>query len=141
MSTETTNQPNAEACRQAWDVLTTALEGGYAEEFTVLDLKREGEDQVIIWATVIPTEGYEPEPEAEWPLPQHLPFKLDERTITKGFLRYTAWVAKEDPAHRSYLGQQWAECHDPDDRDWAYLDAIGADAVLQFAIYGEVVFS
>lgn len=136
--TETTHKD-----QDAWDVLTTALEGGYTEEFQVIDYKRdETRDHVITWAKVRLAEGYEATALVDGvavDLPLDWTETLDAATIRTGFRRYTAWVRENDPAHRTYLGQQWAIAHD-EDATWADLDAIGADAVLQFACFGEVIF-
>lgn len=119
----------------ARDVLTTALEGGYAEEFVVLDLERDPDDYTVLWAKVRLAEGYEVDS-----LPLDWTETLDVLTIRNGFRRFTKWVQENDPAHRSYLGEQWAIAHDSEGSGWDELDAIGADAVLQFACFGEVVF-
>jgi hypothetical protein len=121
-----------------YDVLTTALEGGYAEEFLVLDHKRAGADQghVLLWAKVTCSEGYEQEPLED----QDRHLVLDPDRIRTGFSRYTTWVRENDPDHRTYLGEQWAIAHDPEGTGWDEVDAIGADAVLQFAVFGEVIF-
>jgi hypothetical protein len=123
--------------QEAWDVLTTALEGGYAEEFLVVDFKRDHErGHVITWARlkVDPYNGGIGDDR------DHQVWDVDASFVRSGFRRYTAWVKEHDPAHRSYLGEQWAIAHDPEGDGWAELDAIGADAVLQFACFGEVVF-
>jgi hypothetical protein len=120
--------------RQAVDVLTTALEGGYAEEWSVVEYARDPEDQSITWAKV--RLDYQEHDE-----PGEI-FLLTPSVVRTGFARFTAWVWEHDPAHRSYLGEQWAEVHDIEGgTDWGYLDAIGADAVLQFALLGEVIYS
>jgi hypothetical protein len=115
------------------DILTTALEGGYAEEFTVLDYYRDHEaDHVITWAR-LQCEEHDRNAEGEV---QHL-WEIDGHDVRIGIARLVAWSAEHDPGRQSYLGSQIDEGL----RDgWEYLDAIGADAVLQFACFGEVVF-
>lgn len=117
--------------QEAWDVLTTALEGGFAEEFEVVSYERSEEhDHVITTARLFCSE-HAVEGVQFW--------TVDAKAIRRGFQRFTAWVRENDPAHRSYLGEQWAIAHD-EDAGWDELDAIGADAVLQFACFGEVIF-
>lgn len=134
------NETTTHKDQVAWDVLTTAFDYGYTEEwFEVLDHERNDHDSTIRWAKVRLSEGYGDEDPAS-PLQASAEWFLDARTVRRGFKRYTAWVRENDPAHRSYLGEQWAVAHDPEGSGWDELDAIGADAVLQFACFGEVVF-
>jgi hypothetical protein len=116
---------------QLFDILTTALEGGYAEEFDVLEHTRRPADAVITFALVQSSEGYEHDDTdgRSW--------VLDAPMLRMGLHRFAEWVAKEDPECRTYLGSQFTEGKE---EGWEYLDAIGADAVLQFACFGEVVF-
>lgn len=114
---------------QMFDILTTALEGGYAEEFVVLDHSRRDSDSVIYFATVRCEEHALPDGTDQW--------NLDATTLRAGLQRYADWVAAQGPGHSSYLSEQFAEGQA---EGWEYMDAIGADAVLQFATFGEVVF-
>jgi hypothetical protein len=117
------------------DVLTTALESGYAEEFEVVAHTRDPESLAITSATVAMSEGYEDDDRDEdWR------FTFTPHTLRTGADRFAAWVRDNDPAHRTYLGEQYAEAIDPD-CEWGYLDAIGSDALLQFAAFGDVIYS
>jgi hypothetical protein len=114
-----------------YDVLTTALEGGYAEEFEVLDHTR-GEDLTIQHA-VLRCEEHDVNGVNEW--------TLNAAELRQGWIRFQEWVKANDPGpreeKRTYLGQQWAEGAED---GWGYMDAIGSDALLQFACFGEIVF-
>lgn len=126
--------------RQCEDVLTTALEGGYAEEFRVHQHERNPEDARIIWA-IATSDGYEGEETEVLEEHRHgdtvYGVRFDAALVRKGLERLDAWVREDEDRQETYLGQQWQEGRED---GWEYLDAIGADAVLQFAAFGEVVY-
>jgi len=111
-----------------YDVLTTAVEGGYMEEFEILAITRRESDSVVTSVTVHCAD-HDVEGISTW--------ILGPAEIRVGLERYARWIADNDPGFRSYLGEQWREASVD---GWGYFDAIGADAVLQFACFGETVF-
>lgn len=113
---------------ELFGILTTALEGGYAEEFEVLDYTRRDSDSVIIKAR-LHCSDHDVEGVDTW--------DITPARMRQGLERWYEWQKANDPEHKTYLGEQYAEGA----RDgWDCLDAIGADAVLQFACFGEIVF-
>lgn len=112
-----------------FSILTTALEGGYAEEFEGVKYTRREKDSLITSAT-LRCDEHDVEGVNEW--------DLDIVSLAIGLQRYADWVSAEDPGRKTYLGQQFSEAQAD---GWDCFDAIGADAVLQFACFGEVVFN
>lgn len=114
--------------QQAVDILTNAVEGGFMEEFRIIRRVQHTETYETLALSVV-CEDHDVDGVNTW--------VVGPEDIRRGIDTYGAWIANEDPAMRSYLGEQWREALED---GWEYFDAIGADAVIQFACFGEVVF-
>lgn len=127
----------------AYAILTTAVEGGYMEEFEIRSLKR-GEDSFVTSMRVH-------SPEHSVPVDQSGEFgilprsskdevdtwDLDVRAVAFGLQRFADAIGSGTVPEGSYLAEEWGRAMAG---GWDEFDAIGADAVLQFACFGEIVF-
>lgn len=114
--------------QDCFDILTTAVEGGYMEEFTIVRRVTHRETYETL-ALTLHCPDHDVEGTDTW--------TVGTADVRRGLEAYAAWIADSDPELLSYLGSQWREARED---GWGYFDAIGADAVLQFACFGEVVF-
>lgn len=62
---------------------------------------------------------------------------VEAQQIRQGIARYKAWVNADLSRLKSGLGSEYLTACD---EGWEFVDATGADAVLQFATFGEIVF-
>lgn len=109
--------------QQCWNVLTTAYEGGYAEEFDVVQPAERAEDLSIMrFRATCSDHG-----------PEGHVYFFDVDAVARGF----KLLAEKYGASGGYLGEQVRIAFQDGIES---LDAIGADAVLQMAAWGEIVF-
>ena len=107
----------------AGDTLTTALEGGSGYWAMFRKVERAADLTVI---------SLEVKPEDERSTPWR---RIDHAAITAAAQRIL--TDKSIKLHASYIGRIAADLRDEDS---CMMDAIGADAVLQVAAFGDVIY-
>lgn len=128
----------------AYSILTTALEGGYAEEFEVQDHLRRDSDSYIVSARLhCPEHDVSADDAGPFGVlrPEDLSrvdtWAIGPGAIARGLQTYADKIASGSIEGGSYLAEEFGRALSD---GWDAFDAIGADAVLQFACFGEVVF-
>lgn len=111
-------------------VLTTAIEGGINYWATVRDVRRR--EDLTVWSAVV----WDTEEASE-------SFLLDADAMLKGIQRLHDAIMRGDVHPNSETGGQFM-AHLSFDQETSGLDCVDvvcADAIVQFACFGELVFS
>lgn len=108
------------ADQNLWDIFVIAIEGDMTRQWAnYLELRYDPADVTEFHALIEDMESND------------RPDRIDRQTIVKGLRR-----ALRD-GYKFVLGQTIGISNDPDEWD---LDAIGADCIVQYGLFGEVVY-
>ncbi len=116
--------------KQAYDILTTAIEGGFGSWWTFDEIERDEELNITFATARCP--DYDEDP---------VTYTFNEAIIRRGW----DLLVNEYGTHQSYIGDEVRTGlqdirEDKEMGTPGVMDAIGCEAVLQMAAFGELVF-